>query len=101
MDTRDDKVLGFIQKCEQLFPGYRWKTLQKGFNGLARFNVFNESLHRDTRTCKYWGSAEYLWRDGDDSRDHETHGMQKRTRLQLPSCNRASYVESTALPRPF
>jgi hypothetical protein len=54
VDTRDDKVFSFIQKCEQLFPRYRWKIFQKSLDRFTRLNIFDEGLHRDTRTCKYW-----------------------------------------------
>ena len=77
MDARNDKVLSFIQKREHLFLGYGREALQKGFDRLSRLNVFNEGLHRHTRTCKYWSSAEYLRRDSNDPGSHSFMLCQK------------------------
>jgi len=97
VNARDDKVLSFIQKCEHLFPGYGWKALQKGFDRLARLNLFDESLHRDTRTGKYWSSAEYLRRDSDDPGSHRIYPMPKTNPVTTFECyNRIGAVSDLA-----
>lgn len=82
MHARNDKILSLIQEREHLFPCYGWKPFQEGFNRLTRLYIFDESLHWDTSSCEYWGSAEDFRGGGDNLPGHRKHGMQKRIRLQ-------------------
>jgi len=84
VNTRDDKVLRFIQKCKHLLPIHGRETLQESFNGFTRFNIFDEGLNGYTRPCENWGSPEYLRRNGNDPASHGTYPMLKTDPVTTP-----------------